>query len=217
MILPGWGARIRTWEWRYQKPLPYRLATPQSQGGRRNSQIRDPDGNMGGWRPDSMSRTHRSRAAGPSDPLRFRRFPGAPGRHFRAGLRGRPGRLRAVRKAAIGPLRRSIAQPGRALLREQGSLVRIQLLRPDRSSRNPAPSLSFGHAGRTSDRVRFYSAPFAAKHGIARRRRSSTHEDLPPQLSWGHRRPDRLLHSAAPGPHHVASCRRANRSAPAAP
>ncbi len=24
----GWGARIRTWEWRYQKPLPYRLATP---------------------------------------------------------------------------------------------------------------------------------------------------------------------------------------------
>ena len=22
------GARIRTWEWRYQKPLPYRLATP---------------------------------------------------------------------------------------------------------------------------------------------------------------------------------------------
>lgn len=25
----GWGARIRTWEWRYQKPLPYRLATPQ--------------------------------------------------------------------------------------------------------------------------------------------------------------------------------------------
>ncbi len=26
----GWGARIRTWEWRYQKPLPYHLATPQS-------------------------------------------------------------------------------------------------------------------------------------------------------------------------------------------
>lgn len=25
----GWGARDRTWEWRYQKPLPYRLATPQ--------------------------------------------------------------------------------------------------------------------------------------------------------------------------------------------
>lgn len=25
----GWGARIRTWEWRYQKPLPYHLATPQ--------------------------------------------------------------------------------------------------------------------------------------------------------------------------------------------
>ena len=25
---PGWGGRIRTSEWRYQKPLPYHLATP---------------------------------------------------------------------------------------------------------------------------------------------------------------------------------------------
>src|SRR5882724_13326969 len=25
----GWGARDRTWEWRDQNPLPYRLATPQ--------------------------------------------------------------------------------------------------------------------------------------------------------------------------------------------
>src|SRR5690606_153181 len=25
----GWGARIRTWEWRDQNPLPYHLATPQ--------------------------------------------------------------------------------------------------------------------------------------------------------------------------------------------
>ncbi len=24
-----WGGRIRTSEWRYQKPLPYHLATPQ--------------------------------------------------------------------------------------------------------------------------------------------------------------------------------------------
>ena len=29
----GWGARDRTWEWRYQKPLPYRLATPQQAAG----------------------------------------------------------------------------------------------------------------------------------------------------------------------------------------
>ena len=28
-FLPGWGAGIRTPEWRYQKPLPYHLATPQ--------------------------------------------------------------------------------------------------------------------------------------------------------------------------------------------
>ena len=26
----GWGGRIRTYAWRYQKPLPYRLATPQN-------------------------------------------------------------------------------------------------------------------------------------------------------------------------------------------
>jgi hypothetical protein len=25
-----WGGRIRTSAWRYQKPLPYRLATPQN-------------------------------------------------------------------------------------------------------------------------------------------------------------------------------------------
>ena len=29
----GWGARIRTWEWRNQNPLPYRLATPQQAAG----------------------------------------------------------------------------------------------------------------------------------------------------------------------------------------
>src|SRR5687767_8228390 len=38
----GWGARIRTWEWRNQNPLPYHLATPQrppASGG----------GNIMGW------------------------------------------------------------------------------------------------------------------------------------------------------------------------
>ena len=29
--LLGWGARNRTWEWRNQNPLPYRLATPHGQ------------------------------------------------------------------------------------------------------------------------------------------------------------------------------------------
>jgi hypothetical protein len=28
VVLGGWGARIRTWEWRNQNPLPYHLATP---------------------------------------------------------------------------------------------------------------------------------------------------------------------------------------------
>src|SRR6185503_3296162 len=34
--LAGWGARIRTWEWRNQNPLPYHLATPQLGRWRRN-------------------------------------------------------------------------------------------------------------------------------------------------------------------------------------
>jgi hypothetical protein len=29
-LVAGWGARIRTWEWRNQNPLPYHLATPHS-------------------------------------------------------------------------------------------------------------------------------------------------------------------------------------------
>ena len=29
----GWGGRIRTYDTRYQKPMPYHLATPQSQSG----------------------------------------------------------------------------------------------------------------------------------------------------------------------------------------
>jgi hypothetical protein len=29
----GWGGRIRTYGTRYQKPMPYHLATPQSKGG----------------------------------------------------------------------------------------------------------------------------------------------------------------------------------------
>ncbi len=28
-IIDGWDGRIRTYEWRYQKPLPYHLATSQ--------------------------------------------------------------------------------------------------------------------------------------------------------------------------------------------
>jgi hypothetical protein len=39
----GWGGRIRTCAWRHQKPLPYRLATPQSRAdispGARHRQV----------------------------------------------------------------------------------------------------------------------------------------------------------------------------------
>lgn len=38
----GWGGRIRTCAWRYQKPLPYRLATPQYGTGRVPSAPPDP-------------------------------------------------------------------------------------------------------------------------------------------------------------------------------
>src|SRR4051812_5602057 len=41
----GWGARIRTWEWRNQNPLPYHLATPHR-------------GDMSEkWRPDHTGAT----------------------------------------------------------------------------------------------------------------------------------------------------------------
>jgi hypothetical protein len=31
--MTGWGARIRTWEWWNQNPLPYHLATPHRDDG----------------------------------------------------------------------------------------------------------------------------------------------------------------------------------------
>src|SRR5688572_11481659 len=33
-VEPGWGGRIRTFEYRLQRPAPYRLATPQHPGAR---------------------------------------------------------------------------------------------------------------------------------------------------------------------------------------
>jgi hypothetical protein len=36
----GWGARIRTWEWRNQNPLPYHLATPQCLRAGQSTQVR---------------------------------------------------------------------------------------------------------------------------------------------------------------------------------
>ena len=43
----GWGARIRTWEWRNENPLPYHLATPH----KRHSRLSGPHGGRKvGWR-----------------------------------------------------------------------------------------------------------------------------------------------------------------------
>src|SRR5688572_3580685 len=35
-VEPGWGGRIRTFEYRLQRPAPYRLATPQHPGANSN-------------------------------------------------------------------------------------------------------------------------------------------------------------------------------------
>ncbi len=37
----GWGTRTRTWECRYQKPVPYHLAIPQQCGGQRRNRTAD--------------------------------------------------------------------------------------------------------------------------------------------------------------------------------
>ncbi len=81
--LPGWGAGIRTPEWRYQKPLPYHLATPQCRE-----------------RAESYAIRARKATAG-SDPVltQFWRFPAAGSGWFAASFPA----LRAKRKAAIGP------------------------------------------------------------------------------------------------------------------
>ncbi len=85
--LGGWGGRIRTSAWRYQKPLPYRLATPQCA---------------------APSRTRRRGAQPSSRPPRARaaRIPPQPAKSL----------LRRSRVLAISrpPADRSVAQPGRA-------------------------------------------------------------------------------------------------------
>src|SRR5262249_8921626 len=65
----GWGARIRTWEWRNQNPLPYHLATPQ----------RAPDHTCGS-RADQSSDGRDPGAI--LIPQRVRRLPSWAGRHL---------------------------------------------------------------------------------------------------------------------------------------
>src|SRR5215510_6790521 len=69
--LVGWGARIRTWEWRNQNPLPYHLATPQFRnrplGGRTiaapqwpiNAELDPKQGLRGRHDPDAIAVLHR--------------------------------------------------------------------------------------------------------------------------------------------------------------
>ncbi len=81
--LPGWGAGIRTPEWRYQKPLPYHLATPQCRERAESYAIR--------------ARKATARTGPVLTQFRPVRRPGSTGFDmlFRA--------LRGLRKAAIGP------------------------------------------------------------------------------------------------------------------
>lgn len=89
----GWGARIRTWEWRYQKPLPYHLATPQRA---------------------APSRTRRRLSQQPSRPLHRPRDRSGTALDNSAGAARsllRPGPALAISRP---PVDRSVAQPGRA-------------------------------------------------------------------------------------------------------
>ena len=64
-VPPGWGGRIRTSEWRLQRPLPYRLATPQCCGC---ETLND----LGNWSFRAGWRWH----------IRSRLYPGIPCRAF---------------------------------------------------------------------------------------------------------------------------------------
>jgi hypothetical protein len=75
--LKGWGGRIRTSEWRLQRPLPYRLATPQCVGryfsiSSRNRQTGAQDlcsrGNKGEKNKDSPGDDLLSQGAAPPVP-----------------------------------------------------------------------------------------------------------------------------------------------------
>jgi hypothetical protein len=83
LFLPGWGAGIRTPEWRYQKPLPYHLATPQCRERAESYAIRARKATVRIGPVLTQLRSHRTSG--------WTGF----GRLFRA--------LRANRKAAIGP------------------------------------------------------------------------------------------------------------------
>ena len=101
-LVRGWGARIRTWEWRNQNPLPYRLATPQRQPRpRAMPRLRPIDARRVSHR--TMRRSSGLRQAGP--PRSFRktptRSPAAIERGRRAAAGGRPqGRHRSALRCA---------------------------------------------------------------------------------------------------------------------
>jgi hypothetical protein len=75
--LAGWGARIRTWEWRNQNPLPYHLATPHFCGAPPRAWARRREG--GRARADHTGMTASDQSPGAAPALDH------PGRHRRAG------------------------------------------------------------------------------------------------------------------------------------
>ena len=58
--LAGWGARIRTWEWRNQNPLPYHLATPHQGRSTPHTATRTGRGSRSAWREWRSPRPPRS-------------------------------------------------------------------------------------------------------------------------------------------------------------
>ena len=66
LLSDGWGARIRTWECRYQKPVPYRLATPHD---RSHGHVAE---ELGGFNP--KARAWRNRAPSAAEPVFVQQF-----------------------------------------------------------------------------------------------------------------------------------------------
>ena len=124
----GWGGRIRTSAWRYQKPLPYRLATPHRHRSRRR-----PRPSVDGTRPHGRPRRSSAGSSGgcprrqrlrrsrrPKRPFPTRDATGAPSARRRPppaadATDGRPYSHRAVRPRRWPPDAR------RARVRDRGA------------------------------------------------------------------------------------------------
>ena len=100
----GWGARIRTWECRYQKPMPYHLAMPQpAPRDAERAKYPTPSGDATGQCGRCTDEMHTR------FPVPCRGSEKSADKHACGALRGC--KELAISRASV----RSVAQPGRAL------------------------------------------------------------------------------------------------------